>query len=398
MKPPRRLAKVIARNNCEPLVFFIIYLPLHKRNMSLFLSRLKSICIQSSLLDGQRGYGCSVLLTPLSTGEADSVEVRWYAIQTMLEEAQSDVLVLLDCCAAASSATGAGSGITEVIAACGFETWAPGVGQHSFTRSLTEELKYLSTTAPFTTALLHNLILSRVKYWKPRYGNSTSAQEPRKTPIYIVLSDESKRRSIEIAPLPARLSTADLGRMSPNNSASRASSPSSRSSDRANSPRPSQSSQSSVVEVWPDQSFSCPKVLISVALEEEQWLSTQQWKDWLHSIPGLVRYANVEGAYGSDSTLLLLSVPVAVWDLLPANPAMTFVGFSRTRDLTKLYPFLHPGVQGTASMDEPDKPFYEIEGLKDAGSLSADEVLYIQAFAKEVAPFMDALSGTEIVS
>ena len=64
-----------------------------------------------------------------STGARDSPEVQWYALQTMLEQAKSDVLILLDCCAAASSATGSGNGITEIVAACGFETWAPGVGR-----------------------------------------------------------------------------------------------------------------------------------------------------------------------------------------------------------------------------------------------------------------------------
>ena len=54
----------------------------------------------------------------------------------------SDVLIILDCCAAASSVAEAGSGITELVAACGFETVAPGVGQHSFTRSLIEELGF----------------------------------------------------------------------------------------------------------------------------------------------------------------------------------------------------------------------------------------------------------------
>jgi hypothetical protein len=106
----------------------------------------------------------------------------------------------------------------------------------------------------------------------------------------------------------------------------------------------------------------------------------------------------VEGVYGSDSTLLLLSVPVAVWDLLPANPAMTFVGFSRTRELTNLDSFPRSEMQEIASMDEPDKPFQKTEGSKNAGSLSEIDVMYIQEFAEQLAPLMDALSGTEIVS
>ena len=67
--------------------------------------------------------------------------MQWSGLQTMLEQAASDVLILLDCCAAASSAADAGKGVTELLAACGFETWAPGVGEHSFTRSLIDELK-----------------------------------------------------------------------------------------------------------------------------------------------------------------------------------------------------------------------------------------------------------------
>lgn len=205
------------------------------------------------------------LLKLLSTSRADSVEVRWYALQTMLEEAQSDVILLLDCCAAASSASGAGSGITEVIAACGFETWAPGVGEHSFTRSLIEELRYLRRTAPFSTALLHNTVLSRVKYWKPRYGRASSNREQRKTPIYIVLSNEAKQRSIEIAPIWVSDPAVNLSKLSLEVPVSHESNESSQTSCDTGSPRPSQSSKSSVDEVWPDTSFRCPKALITVS-------------------------------------------------------------------------------------------------------------------------------------
>lgn len=102
-----------------------------------------------------------ILILSASTDKPESPVVRWFGLQTMLEEAKSDVLILLDCCAAASSAAGSGSSITEMIAACGFETMAPGVGQHSFTRSLVDELRYLSHGTPFSAALLHNKVLSR---------------------------------------------------------------------------------------------------------------------------------------------------------------------------------------------------------------------------------------------
>ena len=53
------------------------------------------------------------------TGEAEAATIQWSGLQSTLEHAESDVLILLDCCAAASSISGSGTGVTELIAACG---------------------------------------------------------------------------------------------------------------------------------------------------------------------------------------------------------------------------------------------------------------------------------------
>ena len=257
-----------------------------------------------------------------------------------------------------------------MIAACGFETEAPSVGEHSFTRSLIEELKYLRKTAPFSTALLHNTVLARVKYWKPRYGISASDKEKRRTPVYAVLSNQTKQPSIEIAPIqacsPALYSSHSLSQQP----VPQDDSESSQSVDEENPLRPSQSSKSPLDEVWPDSDFRCPKVLISVALEEDQWLSSQQWEDWLRSIPGLVRFANVEGVYGSDSTLLL-SMPVAVWNLIPAAPATAFIGISRTDNLMKPAPHARFEWQDLSDMPMPTsfKSPVSQSTVSDLGSL-----------------------------
>ena len=180
----------------------------------------------------------------------------------MLEQAKSDVLILLDCCAAASSATGSGSGMTEIIAACGFETWAPGVGPHSFTRGLIDELKYLSRKAPFSTAMLHNKVLSRVKYWKPRYGPSADNREQRRTPIYIVVSNETRPRSIELEPQRQQASPLTAVTPSASPSIDSAFSSLSISADQSLSSESLRaSSSSSISDVWPDRDFICgPKV------------------------------------------------------------------------------------------------------------------------------------------
>ncbi|KAL8707894.1 MAG: hypothetical protein Q9225_007686, partial [Loekoesia sp. 1 TL-2023] len=217
-----------------------------------------------------------------STGTGDSPTVQWYGLQTMLEQSGSDVLILLDCCAAASSAAASGNGVTELIAACGFETWAPGVGEHSFSRSLIEELKYLSHGSPFSVTLLHNKVLSRIKYWKPRY-TSVDESERRKTPIYIQLANDLNRRSIELSPMPLQRMDTDVSE-SPKSQDQNGQSSGSEDVDMVDSG----SSQTSLAEVWPDPQFQSPKVMISIALEDDQRLRTDSWGEWLKSVPALV--------------------------------------------------------------------------------------------------------------
>ena len=77
-------------------------------------------------------------------------------VQQLLEEAASDVLLLYDSCHSSHPAINAGGqGVTEVIAACGFETQAPAVGPHSFTNSLIRELEEAFIGPPISVAELH---------------------------------------------------------------------------------------------------------------------------------------------------------------------------------------------------------------------------------------------------
>lgn len=94
-----------------------------------------------------------------------------------------------------------------------------------------------------------------------------------------------------------------------------------------------ETSQSSLSEVWPDKKFESPKVLISVALQEDQRLNAEDWLEWLKSIPALADLVEVEGIFKSDSTLLLLTLPVALWDSIPRDPAVTFLAFVRSHNL-----------------------------------------------------------------
>jgi len=52
----------------------------------------------------------------------------------------------------------------------------------------------------------------------------------------------------------------------------------------------------------------------------------------------LVKFAKVEAVYKSFSTLVLLSVPVFIWNLLPEDPACSFVGYVTSTNIMKALP------------------------------------------------------------
>jgi len=122
-------------------------------------------------------------------------QLKWAGIQNTLEEACSDVLIILDCCASGTANTDDGKGITELVAACGFNVSAFPVGIHSFTRALITELRLLSGTSCFTISMLYNNILSRIQNWMPE------RQELLKPPLHVLLTqDRDLPRGIQLFP------------------------------------------------------------------------------------------------------------------------------------------------------------------------------------------------------
>ena len=82
-----------------------------------------------------------------------------------------------------------------------------------------------------------------------------------------------------------------------------------------------------ISETSVDGTLKIPHVLISLALEENKQLPIGACSRWLASFPTLAKYATVESVFKSHSTLLLVSLPVMIWDLLPDNPACSFIGY-----------------------------------------------------------------------
>lgn len=181
--------------------------------------------------------------------------VKWYALQHLLEEAVSDVLLLLDSNASVSSGEqeSSGGGIFEAIAACGYGSLALPPGESSFTSFLIQELRFLSIGPPFSAERLYRKLTVRI-------AQSGGRIPP--TPMYWRLGGSKFRQSVLLQPY------RKSGDMTPT--------------------RETVPGQDTLAE--PTSS----RLLISVKLKEDQGLNLQDWKAWLTNVPDDIKAMHIE--------------------------------------------------------------------------------------------------------
>jgi hypothetical protein len=241
-------------------------------------------------------------------------------------------MILLDCCAGAASATfPTGQSITETISASSWDAIAPDPGRYSFTNALIEVLEEWRQRT-FSAAMLHAEILARLKHPRPILINGKHF-EARSTPVHFMMTSNHKAPSIELCRLVPR-KREPPSPVSPPNELAFWDHPS----------RPRMIEGRNPAEQYPlTSNFRMPRisepnedephVLISLALEDDQRLDLNDWETWLAAFPSIAKYVKVQGVFKSHSNLLLLSLPVMVWDFLPDDPACSFVAFIRSNNL-----------------------------------------------------------------
>jgi hypothetical protein len=149
--------------------------------------------------------------------------MRWLNLQSQLELAPSDVLILLDCCHSGGSVHASPStsltpgrtnpnsrinqssskpGTTELIAASAFDSFTPGPSHLSFTAALVAELvQFAEKRELFSAAELHRRILERII--KRSAGLILKPWEyPTASPVYVRLVGDVDAPSIGLRRLP----------------------------------------------------------------------------------------------------------------------------------------------------------------------------------------------------
>ena len=223
--------------------------------------------------------------------------------------------IFLDCCYAASADRRTVDGTIEVLAACCRETSTIGISDWSFTSRLTEVL-HDSRERPLTVAMLHAKLVN--------YRAAAGSKKLLKTPVHSIMSGKDKA-SIRLYPTapgstnPPPLIEFDLSQQS------------------------SLSSSPGLLENDPLPSST--RVLVAVSLKDRVQ-DAGDWVEWLTThMPTDVtnlKLIKPEGLWEAHSTLGLISMPVAVWNLFPRTTAYCCIGYIKTHNLLSQKPGVIP--------------------------------------------------------
>lgn len=229
--------------------------------------------------------------------------------------------------------------MTELLAACAFNSIANGVGPFSFTHALISQLRKLAHVPSFTVGYLYNLLFTEIQGWR------LEDSKHKKAPVHLVLTQDRRLpRSITLSAKDLTIQSrspgvaTSLGSHGFNGQETGAalqgiSSSSSSSSDGAISPFGNYAASSTTSATsLPEY----PRLLFSIRISEDikpKDLSTELFADWLGTVPIAAKSIQVEAGFASDSTLLMVSMPVALLGYLPKNPAITMLGTTRSTNL-----------------------------------------------------------------
>ncbi|KAI1332754.1 hypothetical protein F5Y16DRAFT_124543 [Xylariaceae sp. FL0255] len=258
----------------------------------------------------------------------DSPKIKWNAFRSLFEETTSDMLLLLDSCMVKGPPTVDGSSTKQIIASSTPEHYSRTTGAHSFTASLADAFTQLSNGRPFNTEHLYREV-ARLRHLEIEQssgltnGVSTSGLKVStksglmydRSPLLYTISS-GKGQGISFSPLDstaARPVSSDLV---------------------SRNPREDSVIHPSVVA---DLTFEEPRVLVCTTFVGEASPDMSSFYHWLHDTPTIGSNIAVEGMFLGPPTMLLISMPVPVWNVVQHDKVCCFLGYVNSHNMTHLY-------------------------------------------------------------
>ncbi|TQW11313.1 C2H2 finger domain protein [Cordyceps javanica] len=252
--------------------------------------------------DGQLYWACSP--------QDHSARLKWDDVRCLFEDAQSDILLLLDTCAVPDSIAST-RGLKQVIAAC-----SPDTTQHPlaasrayFSPCLTAALRQLSRATSFSAEQLCHEIKTASQAnvdSEPRFSSPPS--EPQ---FFTMTRGQGKK--IQLSPLPESLSDT-------------ATPETSRPRDAPPSPTPG-----------PKLTFDEARILVCTTFVGDATPDMSAFHSWLRNTPPLAAQITVEGMFLGPPTVLLISMPTSLWASVQHDKIWYYLGSITSRNLVTLY-------------------------------------------------------------
>lgn len=77
-----------------------------------------------------------------------------------------------------------------------------------------------------------------------------------------------------------------------------------------------------------------PHMLVSFALDQNaSFPNGEACRRWLSAFPGLAKHVKIEAVFDSYSSVLIMSIPVVIWNMLPDHPACQPISYVTSRNL-----------------------------------------------------------------
>lgn len=247
------------------------------------------------------------------------------------------MLLLLDTCGVRDAPWSGGNGLKQALAAYSPEQSTREAGSRSFTASLTDSLSKLSATGhPFS---LHRLFedVSAQRQQEPAQprltnGNTKPTATQERLPVTFTLTP-GKGQSLSLAPL------------KPKSSAEQPHQAAEADGQSIKLNREDLINAGTVT----DLTFDEARVLVCTTFVGDASPDMAFFNQWLHNTPPLASKIAVEGMFLGPPTMLLISMPQTIWNVVQHDKVCCFLGYINSHNMIHLYQHLVGSTPVTAA-------------------------------------------------
>ncbi|RFU76066.1 hypothetical protein TARUN_6176 [Trichoderma arundinaceum] len=268
--------------------------------------------------DGQLYWACNA--------REDAAKLKWDGVRCLFEDAQSDILLLLDTCADPEPTAAGSHGVKQAIAACSQEhKIREDAGQRSFTSYLVEALHKLSGgQQPFSVQRLYEetraLKQPQQRAKSPASATSATASASPAMPIFFTLTPP-KGHHLMLASMVGRTPLPPLNGVDvPDGQSNRAR------EDHLIDP-------DSIADIR----FEEARILVCTTFVGDASPDMSYFHQWLQNKPTLGATIAVEGMFLGPPTMLLISMPHSIWNVVQHDKVCCFLGYISSHNMIHLY-------------------------------------------------------------